>query len=92
MLPSGRHVALPMSVCVPRRRVSPRERLEDGVPARGLPSSLVSVQVLVPASRLPNSSLLGGSARSIGQETALSSPLLLHPSHPRQLRKHSSPF
>ena len=92
MLLSGWHVALPMSVFVLRRRASLRECFEDGVPARGLPSSLVSVQGLVPTSRLPNSSLLGGGARSIGQETALSSPLLLHPSHPLQLRKHSSPF
>lgn len=92
MLPSGRHVALPMSVFVPWQRASPHERLENRALACGLPSSLVSVQVLVPASRLLNSSLLGGGARSIGQETALSSPLLLYPSHPLQLRKHSSPF
>ena len=93
MLPSSWHLTLPMSISLSRGSVHHcMNVLRTGFLPPVSPASLVSVQAPVPTSRLPNSSLLGGATHSIGQESTLSSLLVLHPSHPFQLRKHSSPF
>lgn len=93
MLPSGWRVTLPISISLSRGSVHHcMYVLRTGFLPPVSPASLVSVQAPVPNSRLPNSSLLGGGTHCIRQESTLSSPLVLHLSHPVQLRKHSSPF